>query len=561
MTKFTRMRSKKLNMKLLIGIGFILLSATNQIEAQTGASKENKAPKLVVGIVVDQMRYDYLSKYYAKFSENGFKKLMNQGFNCKNTNYNYSPTYTGPGHASIYSGTTPAYHGIIGNDWYVRETGKMTYVTDDATEKTVGSSAGGAGKMSPRNLLASTIGDELKLYSNLKSKVVAVSLKDRASILPGGHLSDGSYWFDSGSGNFITSTYYKKELPAWVTNFNDKKLASAYLSKPWNTLLPISQYTESAADDNPYEGLYGKEKKPVFPHDLPSMYSQKDFGIIRSTPFGNSITKDIAIAALKGENLGKGPYTDLLAISFSATDYVGHKMGPQSVEVEDTYLRLDRDIAELLTVLEKNYGKENLLVFLTADHAAAYVPAELTDNKMNAGYFNGFAFKDSIKGYLNKAFGDTSLVSFAINNQIYLNHTRIQEKNLDLKTITSQLSNYVLNFNGVANVYTAEQLNGDVLKNKSAELIQNGFYRKRSGDLAILLEPAWLEEVSTTGTTHGSTYTYDTHVPLLWYGGQIKAGYTSAAIEITDIAPTISALLNIMAPNASIGKPILSITK
>lgn len=550
-------------MKLIttIGIGLIVFFATNQTDGQTSSLKESKTPKLVVGIVVDQMRYDYLSKYYDKFSDNGFKKLMNQGFNCKNTNYNYSPTYTGPGHTSVYTGTTPAYHGIIGNDWYVRETGKATYVTDDATEKTVGSSAGGAGKMSPRNLLASTIGDELKLYSNLKSKVIAVSLKDRASILPGGHLSDGSYWFDSGSGNFITSTFYKKELPTWVTKFNEKKLANTYLSKPWNTLLPIDQYTESAADDNPYEGLYGKENKPVFPHDLPSMFGPKDFGIIRSTPFGNSITKDIAIAALQGENLGKGAYTDLLAISFSATDYVGHKMGPQSVEVEDTYLRLDLDIAELLTFLEKNYGKENLLVFLTADHAAAYVPAELTDNKMNAGYFNGLAFSDSVKGYLNKSYGDTSLVSFMVNNQIYLNRKRIQQKNLDLKSITSDLSNYILHFDGVSNVYTAEQLNGEVLKNKSAELIQNGFYRKRSGDLAILLEPAWLEEMSTTGTTHGSTYTYDTHVPLLWYGAQIKPGYTSAAIDITDIAPTVAALLNIMAPNASIGKPILSITK
>ena len=550
-------------MKITILILLVLLSYS--LHAQTSSSvkssKEIKQPKLVIGIVVDQMRYDYLSKYYNKFSENGFKKLMNQGFNCKNTNFNYSPTYTGPGHASIYTGTTPAYHGIIGNDWFVRETGKVTYVTDDSSEQTVGSTSAGAGKMSPRNLLASTIGDELRLYTNFKSKVISVALKDRAAILPGGHLSNGSYWFDSGSGNFITSTYFMKELPKWVIDFNAQHLAEKYLSKPWNTLLPIEQYTESASDDNPYEGLFKGETRPVFPHNLPAMFSKTDFGIIRTTPLGNSITKDIALAALKGENLGKGEFTDLLAISFSATDYVGHKMGPQSVEIEDTYLRLDRDLAEIITYLEKNYGKDNLLLFLTADHAAAYVPAQLTDNKMNAGYFNGKIFTDSLKGYMLKSYQDTSLVSYAINNEVYLNHSLIQQKNLNLKEIEDQIASFSLTFKGVANAYSGYQLNGEVLNNRSAELIQNGFYIKRSGDVAVLLEPAWLEEVTKTGTTHGSTYTYDTQVPLLWYGGKIKPGYSSVQVDITDIAPSVAAFLNIMPPNACTGKPITSITK
>ena len=541
----------------------VLLSFS--LYAQTGNSvnstKEPKQPKLIIGIVVDQMRYDYLSKYYNKFSENGFKKLMNQGFNCKNTNFNYSPTYTGPGHASIYTGTTPAYHGIIGNEWFVRETGKTTYVTDDSSVQTVGSTSKGAGKMSPRNLLASTIGDELRLYSNLKSKVISVSLKDRASILPGGHLSNGSYWFDSGTGNFITSTYFMQELPQWVIDFNARRLAEKYLSEKWNTLLPIEKYTESASDDNPYEGLFKGETKPVFPHNIPAMYSSTDYSIIRTTPFGNSITKDLALAALKGENLGKGEYTDLLTVSFSVTDYVGHKMGPQSVEIEDTYLRLDRDLAEIITWLEKNYGKQNILLFLTADHAAAYVPSQLTDNKMNAGYFDAKVMGDSIKGHLLKSLGDTGLVSSIINNQIYLNHKLINNKKINLNDLIQNIASYALTFNGIANVYTASQLNGEQLKNKSATLIQNGFYIKRSGDLALLLEPAWLEELSKTGTTHGSTYTYDTQVPLLWYGGKIKPGYTTESVDITDIAPTIAAILNIMPPNACIGKPITAITK
>jgi len=550
-------------MKFHTVILFTLLAFS--LHAQTNenpkTSNEPGRPKLVVGIVIDQMRFDYISKYYSKFSENGFKKLIRQGFNCRNTSYNYSPTYTGPGHASIYTGTTPAFHGIVGNDWFVRNTNRLTYVTDDPTVLTVGDGSEKAGKMSPRNLLASTIGDELRLYSNLKSKVISIALKDRAAILPGGHLSTGSYWFDSGSGNFITSTFFMKELPKWVNDFNSRHLAGKYLSQPWNTLLPIAQYTESASDDNPYEGLYPGETKPVFPHNLPAMYTKNDYGIIRSTPFGNSLTKDIVLAALKGENLGKGDFTDLLAISFSATDYVGHKMGPQSVEIEDTYLRLDRDIAEILTYLDKNYGKDNVLLFLTADHAAAYVPAQLTDNQLNSGYFNSKVFLNFLNSYLSIKYGDSTIVSFAINNEIYLNHTTIRQKNLILKDVEDEIASFSTTYNGIANAYTGYQLNGEVLKSKPATLIQNGFNIKRSGDVALMFEPAWLEEAIPTGTTHGSTYTYDTQVPLLWYGWKIQSGYTSEAVEITDIAPTIASMLSIMPPNACIGKPIVKITK
>ncbi|MFA5328609.1 MAG: alkaline phosphatase PafA [Prolixibacteraceae bacterium] len=549
-------------MKLKIVFISALLSLTLQSRlAYSQGSQITSRPKLIVGIVVDQMRYDYLAKYYEKFSENGFKKLLNQGFNCRNTNYNYAPTYTGPGHSAIYTGTTPAYNGIIGNDWFVRETNKTTYVTDDDAVQTVGSTSERAGKMSPRNMLSSTIGDELRLFSNMKSKVIAIALKDRASILPGGHLSNGSYWFDSQSGNFITSTYYRKELPRWVEDFNAKRLAEKYLSQPWNTLLPIGQYTESTADDSPYEGLFKGETKPVFPHNLPAMYTKNDYEVLRSTPFGNSITKDMALAAIKGENLGKGPYPDFLAVSFSSTDYIGHKMGPQSIEVEDTYLRLDRDIAELISALEKIYGKDGFLMFLTADHGAAYVPQQLMDLNMNAGYFSTRVYADSLKNHLNKMFHDTSLVSDIINNQVYLNLPRVKQKGINLKDLENEVISVSLSFKGVANAYTSGEMNGPVLNNKSAELMQNGFFPKRSGDIALLLEPQWLDDYSHTGTSHGSTYNYDTHVPLLWYGWNIKPGYTSEPVNITDIAPTITAFLNITAPNACTGKPIGAIIK
>lgn len=552
-------------MKNILLLLLSVFSASIAVNAQTGSSAKPATttpttPKLIVGIVIDQMRYDYLSKYYNKFGEGGFKKLLNQGFNCKNTSYNYMPTYTGPGHASIYTGTTPAQHGIIANDWFVRSTNAVMYVTDDDTAKTVGSKNPKVGKMSPRNMLASTFGDELKLYNNGKSKVIGVALKDRSSILPAGHLSNGSYWFDSYSGNFVTSTFYKTELPKWVSNFNAQQLAKKYLSQPWNTLLPINQYTESAADDNPYEGFFKGETKPVFPHNLPAMYTDSSFEVLRYCPSGNTITKDMALTALKGENLGKGAYTDVLAISFSTPDYVGHKFGPQSIELEDTYIRLDKELAELITYLETNYGKDNFLLFLTADHAASYVAEQMMDLKMPAGYFNSTGFVDSLKKLLQKNYGDTAIYSEFINEQIYLNRSLLAAKKLSLEKIQTEVAEFAIGFEGVANAYTAPQLNGEPLKNQSAGLIQNGFYRKRSGDVALLLEPAWMDW-SHTGTTHGTPYSYDTRVPLLWYGWKVKTGEYGEPVNITDIAPTISSLLKIMPPNGCTGKPISPIIK
>jgi Type I phosphodiesterase / nucleotide pyrophosphatase. len=236
-------------------------------------------------------------------------------------------------------------------------------------------------------------------------------------------------------------------------------------------------------------------------------------------------------------------------------------MGPQSIEVEDTYLRLDRDLAEIITYLEKNYGKDNFLLFLTADHAVAYVPEELMDLKMNAGYFSYKIFSDSLNGYLSKMYNDSNLVSCIINDQIYLNRSLIKQKDINLKSLQDDIVSFALTFKGVANAYTSYELNGESLNNRSAELMQHGFYIKRSGDIALLLEPQWLDDYSHTGTSHGTTYSYDTHVPLLWYGWDIKPGYTSEPVDITDIAPTIASFLNIMSPNTSIGKPILSITK
>ena len=516
-------------------------------------------PKLVVGIVVDQMRYDYLYRFSEKYGNGGFKRLLKEGFLCKNAQYNYVPTYTGPGHASIYTGTTPAIHGIAGNDWYDKKTKKEVYCTQDKNVQSVGS-AGDAGLMSPANLDATTIGDELKIETNNKAKVVAVSLKDRSSILPAGHAADGAYWFDGSTGGFITSTFYRNDLPKWLLDFNDKKLPKQYLDKGWNTLLPIDKYTESLPDDNAYEKAPNKKDKPVFPYDFKAQVDKNNFDIIRSTPFGNSLTKDLAIAAIAGEGLGTNAVCDMLCVSFSSTDYVGHSFGPKSIELEDTYIRLDKDLEALFTYLDTKIGKGKYTLFLTADHGATEVPAYLQSEKINAGYVNGKDISRKLKKELFKEYAD-SLVMKYTNQQVYLNDSVILARKLDKFTIEKFCVRVLLSLDEVSDALCGEQLQlqtqNDLL---FKALIQRGYHNKRSGDVLVSYKPGFID-YDKTGTTHGTSFSYDTHVPLLFYGNGIKAGNTLRPVYITDIASTICQLLNIPYTNGNIGNPIYELIK
>lgn len=520
---------------------------------------QNTAPKLVVGIVVDQMRYDYINKYWDKYDEGGFKKLVNQGTFCKNVNFNYVPTYTAPGHASIYSGTTPSFNGIVANDWYNREINRNFYCVEDTSVNTVGSDSK-AGKISPKNLLTTTVTDELKLQNREESKVFGISLKDRGAVLPAGHLPNGAFWYDSKTGNFITSTFYTNALPTWVSDFNTKKLPAAYMSKDWTTLYPIEQYKESAADNNEFEGMFKGETKPVFPHKLTHFIKQEEgLGIIRSTPFGNSLIKDLAIQLVKSENLGKSYRSDFLAISFSSTDYVGHMYGPQSIEVQDTYLRLDKDIEELLNFLETQVGKDNLLVFLTADHAAAQAPSFAQKSNIPGGYVDDKFLKDTLNKFLKNKFGFDLVTDFT-NQQVYLNHTIILKNNIRLRDVQQVAADFFNRFNYVENSLPAYSLNDCYYTSGIPLLIQNGYHTKRSGDVMVNYLPGWME-YHKTGTTHGSPYNYDTHVPLIWYGWKIKQAELLDAISITDIAPTLSVFLGVPFPNATTGKPIQGLVK
>jgi predicted AlkP superfamily pyrophosphatase or phosphodiesterase len=546
---------KTISILLASALVISLQAQTQKPQAKPTSSK----PKLVVGIVIDQMRYDYIYRFWDKFGNDGFKRLVNEGFFCRNTNYNYVPTYTGPGHTSIYTGTTPAVHGIIANDWYDKASGKSIYCVQDDKVNGVGTTSP-EGKRSPVNMLTTTITDELRISSNMKSKVIGIALKDRSAILPAGHTANAAYWYDGGIGSFISSTYYMKELPMWLQEFNKKELAKKYLSQAWNTILPIEQYTESLPDDNKYETLFKGETKTTFPHDLPTlMAANGGLNLIRYTPFGNSLTKDFAIETLKGENMGKSTATDFLAVSFSTPDYIGHTFGPNSVEQEDDYIRLDKDLAELLNFIDVQVGKNNALIFLTADHAAPEVPAYLMDLKVPAGYVSEWQMVDMLKKQLTQIYGDSLVLSFS-NQQLFLNHKVIEEKKLMLKDVQETVALLLQSSPAISEVVTANTLNSSSFTEGSRYLMQKGFNAKRSGDVLVNYLPGWVAYMPT-GTTHGSPYSYDTHVPLLFYGWNIKQGSSSEQVYITDVAATLAMMLNIQFPNGCTGKPLSFLVK
>jgi predicted AlkP superfamily pyrophosphatase or phosphodiesterase len=509
-------------------------------------------PKLVVGIVVDQMRADYIQRYWPNFSDGGFKRLSNEGFSCLNTHYHYVPTYTGPGHASIYTGSSPSVHGIIGNNWFQRDEQKVVYCTEDALVNTVGSQSN-AGKMSPRRMLAPTIGDELRMSSQKQSKVIALSLKDRAAILPAGHAANGAYWYDAGS--FISSTWYMQDLPQWVRDFNARKRADSLLAQDWNMFLSPGKYCSSRPDDQDYEGLFKGETKPVFPHKLKSLMSLNGgLNMIRATPFGNTLVKEFAMAAIEGEQLGRGNATDFLAISFSSTDYVGHQYGIDAIETEDTYIRLDLEIRELLNFLDQKVGKGKYLLFLTADHAAVRAPSLLLSEKIPAGHFDADKLKDSLNAITGKVFGAPLVLAFE-NQQVYLNHKAISSAGISSSRVLTFVKDYLLTQAGVIEVYFADEMISLSGQKGLASKTAAGFFRRRSGDLMVQLAPGWAEH-SLKGTTHGAPYVYDTHVPLIFFGSGIPSGKTWEECFIDDIAPSVAALLGISSPGGATGKVI-----
>lgn len=511
-------------------------------------SKEIKRPKLVIGIVVDQMRWDYMYRFQSRFGKGGFNRLMNEGFNCQNTYLNYVPSYTAPGHATIYSGAVPAIHGIVGNDWIENNLGQ--YCAADKNVQSIGGSQK-AGQMSPQAMMTSTIGDELRLATNFRSRVYGIALKDRGAIFPAGHSANGAFWFDDSTGNFISSSFYGKELPASVQRFNAKRWADSLLQNNWETLYPIASYTESIADNNEYEYLRKGETSPTFPHKvLPNNYKQ-----IRSLPAGNTLTFKLAKALINDEELGQKSATDMLCISLSSTDYIGHAFAPNSVEVEDMYLRLDKDIASFLRYLDHTIGDGNYTVFLSADHGGAHNASFLKDNKIPAGTLSESELEKELKNLMKKTFGADSMIHAVMNYQIVLDENFIEKKQLNRTALKNTLVKHCQKTDGIAQVIDLENIVQSNIPGFLKVVMANGYYAPRCGAIGIIYQPAWYSD-GKKGTTHGTWNPYDTHIPLLWYGWGIPQGKTFQRIAATDIAATIAALLHIQVPNGCVGDVI-----
>lgn len=532
--------------------------ATLLLSCQTLSAQKRKAipsdkPQLIIGIVVEDMRYDYIYRYWDNFSDGGFRRLIEEGTVCRNANYNYMLTQTAPGYVTIATGCEPIVHGVVSDDWYVQLQEQSVNAVFDAKEKTIGADVEKA-NYSPRNILTTTFTDEMKLFNNNRSKVVSVSLNPMSAILPAGHMGDCAYWFDDASGLWVTSSYYADSLPGWVNEFNGKKFPDMYIEKDWLPLLSLDKYRAGSEK--------GKSKSAGFTDD--NVLGKKISGILKKTkqysklksnPLGNSLTKDFCVNAIVNEELGQDEYTDYLSVAFTASSDVSRACGPNSVELEDLYIRLDRDLEHFLQFIDENVGKSNVLIYLTSDHGTSYNPALLQSNNIPAGQFNSDRAIMLLGTYLNALYDKGKWVTAYYNNQIYLNHNLIESAGINLQEFETAVCNFMLQFSGVANAVSASTLKSTTFTDGTMCKMQNSFNPKRSGDVIVYLEPGWIEQGNGVSDSN-SGYNYDTHVPLIWYGWKVKRQRIGKSVDMRDIAPTIANFLDIPFPNGTTGNVI-----
>lgn len=545
---------------LLLAVFVHALHAQDRAAARTTAPAQRAwqaPPKLVVGVVVDQMRPDYIYRYWDNFSGGGFKRLIADGAFLRNTHYTYIPTVTGPGHASIYTGSVPAHHGIVANERFDRATRRVLYCVKDTAVKGVGQASAQA---SPFQLLATTLADEIERRTDGRGRTIGVALKDRSSVLPIGRTGDAAYWFSGSTGGFVTSTWYMDELPEWVQAFNGRKLTARYLNQRWEPFFPLERYHQSLPDANDYEQPLAPGAGNAFPYDLAALSKgAAGLGLIASTPWGNTLTTDMALAALEGEQLGRDEVTDLLAISYSSTDILGHKMGLRALEIEDMYIRLDQELARLLNALDEAVGKGRYTLFLTADHGAVDVPQYLKDLKGSGGYLDVRPLRERINAGLKQRESDSVL--FMGDGEIFLE--REQGGRVRLKDMMDAFAiarDTLLADTSVASVSCGPL--GDLFGGDPGIIParqRNGYMPRRSGDIQYTLKPGYFEAEGAyvgKGTTHGSGWTYDTHVPALLYGQGIAPGEVLRRTAVADIVPTICMVVGCALPDAAVGDPV-----
>lgn len=545
------MHNKKYWISLLF---FYLISATVTAQSKKGLSNANQkqlTPKLVIGLVVDQMRWDYLYRFKDLYGKRGFERLLKNGYSCENTLIKHIPTFTAVGHTGIFSGSVPAIHGIIGNYWFDKKNNKLVYCTGDSTVSGVGSDNNN-GKMSPRNLLADEIGDELRLSNNFQSKVIGIALKDRSAILSAGQSANAAYWFDDKTGNFISSTYYMKNLPKWVEQFNNEKKPDRYKQQTWITKLSLDKYTLSSNDNVDFESHFPGEKTNIFPHHL-NVDTVNKYEAFKTSPFGNTFTFDFAKSVIENENLGKGNFTDFLAVSLSSTDNIGHLFGPNSVEIEDTYLRLDQDIASFIDYMDSILGRNNYLIMLSSDHGVAHNSGFLGSHQLNGSNFSIKELTMQLNNFIEDNYRIKEGIKRIENYQIYLSDT-ILNNNLG-EVIVNEIIRKIESNTSISSAFELKKLNQTILPDNIKSVVSNSYCENRSGDIQIVPKPAYYN-AGKKNSTHGLWNPYDSHVPLIWFGWKIKSGKTYREVHLSDIAPTLSSFLNIQMPNGCVGMPI-----
>jgi len=524
------------------------------VHGQERPRNENRREKvrLVLGIVIDQFRYDYLTRFEDLFGEGGFRRLLREGAVFTNANYTYTPTVTACGHATFMSGSLPSQHGIVGNEWFDRKANREVTSVSDERVKMLGGQ--GMRPASPSRLIGSTFGDQLRLANSGASKVVGIALKDRSAILPAGKNANGAFWFDTSNGVFVSSTYYFPDLPLWVKRFNQTNRPDRYFGAKWERLKPKDAYERSLPDDSPYEQspwgktfpyiINGGEKKPG-----KQFYDQFD-----ETPFANEYTAAFAKAAIEGERLGQDDETDLLTVSFSANDHLGHRFGPYSQEVQDMTVRTDRVLADLFTYIERKIGLANTIIVLTADHGVAPIVEHAWDVRLGGGRTPTKDITQVVQSALSERLGPEQWVLHTASGNIYFDYNVIARKGADRSELERLGCEAAVKVEGVADCLSRTQLlSGQLLPGSISSHVLNGFYAERNGDLIITLKPYYMHRTGT-GTTHGSPYSYDTHVPIIFLGRKVAAGNYANASNPSDIAPTLAALLKLEPPSNSTGR-------
>jgi predicted AlkP superfamily pyrophosphatase or phosphodiesterase len=527
-----------------------------------GAYIPPEKPKLVVGIIIEQLRFDQLEKFADRLGQNGIRRLLNEGTSFQNASYQYTLTQSAPGHATISTGTEPAWHGITSDNWYLALRNELIYCSKDMNVRPTGDTLP-SGSHSPVNLQASTFTDELKMATGGNSKVFGIGLKEHPAIFSAGHSADGAYWFDDISGSWISSSWYLDSLPAWVNDFNARKYPEAFLYSQWDLLRPLQDYSDCISDTNVFEAGFNGQN--YFPYDLRKIGNKgstdprHDLSVIQETPFGNTLTTSFAKELIENEKLGRDDITDFLAICYTSTDYIGHRFGPSSYEMADAIFRLDKEIEDIMTYLVDSIGKKNILVYFTSAHGISEIPGILEDNRIPSGYFRQDQALYLLRSYLKALYGEGEWIKGYSERQVFLNRTLIEDSKIPLEDVQKRVARFIVQFSGIASAYPYSAFEVNDFGEGNLKRIINNFSPQRSGDVVITFYPGWVEKVNDYVTNHNSPYECDSHVPLIWYGWSVDRARITREVNMTDIAPTLSSILKVPYPNACTGEPLFEL--